>query len=479
MEKLTDFVSNHMNDDTARLILDRSKWPGIDMELAVNCIESRRKLRGKVQEWHENPGLIFPAKLSAEQCSSSSTATYKASLASHIINSSCTGGTQDKPGLKTGWKLADLTGGLGVDSWFFSKAAGEVLYCEIKKELCMAAKHNFSMLGTDNITVVNCAVTPSSCLPSDRNAEATSKSPAEILETFRPDIIYMDPARRSGSGKKVFLLEDCTPDVLTLTDELFIQARHILLKLSPMADITMAGARLGRTCREVHAVSYGGECKELLIWLDREWSGGYSITACELHGKDKGIFTFHPEEEKNAVPAIAPKHDFENPGNNLLLFEPGKALMKSGAFNLMSERLGLRKIGRSTHYYIMDASAFEHSDKFENLGRLGKFFRIINCSPLDKRSIKEAGASFPDADVTARNIPMDTEALRKKLSANVAKASGTTKSKRQGCQEEQETGTQQKNQTGCQSESIHIFGLKSDTSGNLLLVTSRTIVKHT
>ncbi len=120
-----------------------------------------------------------------------------------------------------------------------------------------------------------------------------------------------------------------------------------------------------------------------------------------------------------------------------------------------------------------------HSDKFENLGRLGKFFRIINCSPLDKRSIKEAGASFPDADVTARNIPMDTEALRKKLSANVAKASGTTKSKRQGCQEEQETGTQQKNQTGCQSESIHIFGLKSDTSGNLLLVTSRTIVKHT
>ena len=153
MEKLTDFVSNHMNDDTARLILDRAKWPGIDMELAVNCIESRRKLRGKVQEWHENPGLIFPAKLSAEQCSSSSTATYKASLASHIINSSCIDGTQDKPGTKTGWKLADLTGGLGVDSWFFSKVAGEVLYCEMKKELCMAAKHNFSMLGTDNITV--------------------------------------------------------------------------------------------------------------------------------------------------------------------------------------------------------------------------------------------------------------------------------------------------------------------------------------
>ncbi len=479
MEKLTDFVSNHMNDDTARLILDRSKWPGIDIELAVNCIESRRKLRGKVQEWHENPGLIFPAKLSAEQCSSSSTATYKASIASDIINSSCAVGAHDNHGMKTGWKLADLTGGLGVDSWFFSKVAGNVLYCEMKRELCMAARHNFSMLGTENITVTHCAVTPSSCLPADRDAEATSKSPAEILETFRPDIIYMDPARRTGSGKKVFLLEDCTPDVLTLTDELFIQARHILLKLSPMADITMTAARLGATCREIHTVSYGGECKELLIWLDREWSGGYSITACELHGNSKGTFTFRPEEEKNAVPAIAPKHDFENPGNNLLLFEPGKALMKSGAFNLMSERLGLRKFGRSTHYYIMDASSFGHSDKFENLGRLGKFFRIINCRPLDKRSIKEAGASFPDADVTARNIPMDTEALRKKLSACAPKTTASSKCQNNDSGKTQEPVTVQDRSLNCKTDGIHIFGLKSDTAGNQLLVTSRTIIRHT
>ena len=152
MERLTAFVWEHIGDDTTRLIMNKAKWPEIDMDMAVNCIESRRKLKGKVQEWCDEPGLVFPRKLSAEQCSSSATGIYKAELAARIATSSQNGNEQK------GFRLANLTGGLGVDSWFFSKKAEQVLYCEMLPELCRAAKYNFSVLGAENIIVRNVAV---------------------------------------------------------------------------------------------------------------------------------------------------------------------------------------------------------------------------------------------------------------------------------------------------------------------------------
>ena len=206
MDKLLDFISEHLSDDTTRLILDKSKWPEIDMETAVNCIESRRKLKGKVQEWYDEPRLIFPLKLSAEQCSSSSTGIYKAQLAARIAG-------------KPDWKLADLTGGLGVDSWFFAKEASKVLYNEMQTSLYNAASHNFNILGSRNILL--------------RNRIAEKGSISDLLDGFCPDIIYMDPARRGEGGKKVFLIEECSPDILTLKDEIFAVCRHILVKLSP------------------------------------------------------------------------------------------------------------------------------------------------------------------------------------------------------------------------------------------------------
>lgn len=474
MEKLAEFVAGHLNDDTARLMLDRAKWPDTDIRLAVSCIESRRKLRGKVDEWYGEPRLVFPAKLSAEQCSSSAAAAYKASFAARIAAES--GGAE--------WRIADLTGGLGVDSWFFSKVAEKVLYCEMKPELCKAAEYNFKVLGTGNITVRNCMIVPSACWETASSAdcgnaaarglpEAEGATPEAVLSGFSPDIVYLDPARRGEGGRKVFLIEECVPDVLSLRDEIFIHSRHILLKLSPMADISMAASRLGSTCREIHVVSCGGECKELLIWMDREWRGEYSVTACELHASGNGIFTFRPEEEKNAVPEIAARNAFEQPG--FLLFEPGKSLMKAGAFNLLSERYGLRKLAKSTHYYIVEDAFCRKPDetgapeKTAGLERMGKFFRVTSCRPLDKRSIKETGAAFPAADVTARNIPMDTEALRKKLSANAPKASAASKCPSQM----QKPHTAQDTRPTGRPEHIHIFGLKSDTAGNLLLITSQ------
>ena len=446
MERLLEFVQNNIQADTSRLLLDRHKWPDIDIDTAVNCIESRIKLKNKVREWYDNPQLIFPLKLSAEQCSSSLTGLYKADLAERIAGAE-------------GWKLADLTGGLGVDSWFFSKKASQILYCEMQKALCDAARHNFAALTAENIQVRNCMVAADS-EPFTEGADHETLSPESLLTDFRPDIIYLDPARRGEGGKKVFLLEDCTPDILTLKDSLFKCSRNILLKLSPMADITMVCERLGGCCREVHIVGAGGECKELLVWMDRDWNGEYEITAAELTSSEGGsddsgrgyiahTFTFRPSEEKSAVAQIAGKEEISAAA---YLFEPGKAMMKAGGYNMLCARFGLKKIGRSTHYYIachepQDADDPNHpAQQFKGISpelqNLGNTFRILECSTLDKRSIKRIAADYPKAEVTARNLPMDTDTLRKKL--------GTSS-----------------------SDTYHIFGLKSDIAGNILITTSR------
>ena len=410
MTQLTAFVQEHISDDLTRLILDRKKWPDIDMDLAVSCIQSRRKLKGKIKEWYDNPELVFPASLSAEQCSSSATGHYKAGVAEKIVGK--------------GARIADLTGGLGVDSWYFSKVAESVLYNEMQEALCNAAVHNFKALSSNNIIVSNLEI------------EADSSEFHKIIEEFRPELIYIDPARRGEGGKKVFLIEDCTPDVLTLREELFAMSRHILIKLSPMADISMVCNRLGKTCREVHVVATGGECKELLIWMDREWCGEYEIVAMELPSGypdiEPATFSFTNSEEKISPLALLGRND-----SLVFLFEPGKALMKAGCFNLIAEHFGLLKMGVSTHYYVT-----EEETKADLLKSYGKVYKIISLEPLDKRSIKAAGKEYPHAEVTARNIPMDTETLRKKL--------GVTS-----------------------GDDAHIFGLKIDNLGNVLLITCR------
>ena len=422
MKNLTDFVQEHINDDVTRLILDRAKWPDIDIDLAAACIESRRKLKGKIREWYENTELIFPVKLSAEQCSSTATGIYKSKVAARIAE------TLLKPHDAV---ISDLTGGLGVDTWFFSKTLSHVSYHEMQEPLCRASEHNFKILKSENISV--------------RNIIVTTDTITDILDTAEPDIVYMDPARRGDNGRKVFLIEDCTPDVLTLKDQIFTRCRHILLKLSPMADITMVCDRLGSTCREVHVTASGGECKELLVWMDREWNDGYTVTAVELpagYPEESGAeFVFKPAEEKISPLPLLGRNDIMEIGlkevSQMYLFEPGKALMKAGCFNLIAERFGLEKFGVSTHYYITDDQGIA-----DRLNQYGKVYGIISCQPLDKRTIKAAGKDYPHSEVTARNIPMDTDTLRKKL--------GVTS-----------------------GDDAHIFGLKSDKFGNLLLVTAR------
>lgn len=454
MDSFEKFIVENGNADTVRLVMACKEWPvpedaelaELDAKsLAVNTIEGRRRLRKKLPEWVACTGLVYPSSLCAEQCSSSDTARYKASIVQRIFNEyvgtvasmvgdpcrttgSATKGTESVPDknspttrnqsvtelaevtIPSRGKVADLTGGLGVDSWAFSEVAEEVLYNEMNPALAAAARHNFKALGVTNIFI--------------RNSEATSDSLKDIFGDFRPDVIFLDPARRDSAGKKVFLLEDCSPDVLKILTELFGISRFILLKLSPMADITMAVERLDRTyeeylekasgkgwngqwVREVHVVASGGECKELLILLDGEWNEGYSLT-CREDGK---TLTFKPEEITKAK-AGYPDSTFAR-----IIFEPGKSLTKAGVSNAICERFGLVKLARFTHLYTISEplSDSESEQRTAPLKDFGKVFYVKEILPLNKSSMKDVGKRYPHSEVSAKNIPMSSDELRTRL----------------------------------------------------------------
>ena len=386
-----DFIREHEGDDPVRLLLSRDKYPDIDLDLAVTTLEVRKKLKAKVPEWYAVPSLVYPSRLSGEQCSSSGTARYKASLTSCL-------------------SIADLTGGMGVDCWAFAQVAEEVLYNEMNDELVRSTELNFRELGVGNVRFRNCKVEKGKV--------------GEVLDGFVPDVIFLDPARRGEDGRKVFLIEECQPDVVGLLPELFEVSRFVMVKLSPMADITMACKRLEHV-KEVHVVAAGGECKELLFVMDREWEGPYSTFVVE-----NGAVMEIPGQARDEGRLSIPKE-----GN--ILFEPGRALAKAGAFDLPC-RFGLTKLGVHTHLYTGEAVP-------EGLEPFGKWFEVVEVLPLNNRTMKEVGKRWPQAEVTARNVPMTSDLLRKK--------------------------------TGCASGGdIHLFGVRVDAAegaGNYLIVTKK------
>ena len=446
-----DFILQHEGDDPVRLLLARDKYPDVDIDLAVTTLEVRRKLRTKVPEWYAVPSLVYPFRLSGEQCSSSETARYKAWLASGLRLEGVPPQTVASRPLPSkmgpsllcgrGWpqvcggtpsslNVADLTGGMGVDAWAFAQVAQEVLYNEMQVELVRATELNFRELGVENVRFRNCRVEPGKV--------------AEVLDGFRPDVIFLDPARRAEDGRKVFLIEECQPDVLGLLPELFEASRYVLLKLSPMADITMACKRLGAHVKEVHVVAAGGECKELLFLLDREWEGAPATFIVEggavmeiPDGPSTGSGTVGPLVISAGAPSFVISTGAKRSGE-IWLFEPGKALLKAGAFGLPCGRFGLTKLGQHTHLYVGEAVP-------EELRPFGKVFEILEVLPLNNRTMKEAGKRWPQAEVTARNVPMTSDLLRKKL--------------------------------GCASGGdIHLFGIRVEAAaeaGNYLIVTKK------
>lgn len=429
MDSFSAFIQEHDGADTfdVRFLTSVRQQFGADAERVIATLAVRKKLKDKVPQWFAEPSLVYPKPLAGEQCSSSATAFYKASLLQNIAPSAAKGCL----------RVADLTGGLGVDAWAFSQVATEVLYNEMDADLADAARHNFAALGRSNIRV--------SC------AEITADSLSAVLGNFAPDVIFLDPARRSASGQKVFRLADCSPDLIALKDSLLRLCPTVLVKVSPMADIAQLGRELGDCLQAVHVVAVGDECKELLLLLQRPgdpvrlavrigryavqlpaaWSGSRMLreaffqVLCDEE---------HPAGGQREARYLADEAELKAAR---WLFVPGPALTKAGAFNLPCRQFGLVKLGRSTHLYVPSGDVFP-----AGLLSWGKSYRICSVLPLDKAGIREAATRWPKADVTARNLPLDSEGLRKRLGIKTGGA-------------------------------IHLFGFRADfqdgTSGKYLL----------
>lgn len=395
MTALEQFILEHENDDIPSLLLSKSKFAEIDVESACVAIQCRRRMKEKVPAYYAVAGIRYISTLSAEQCSSQKTAQFKAKVAAEILEA---GGATDcaTSGGSGAWKIADLTGGMGVDAMAFSQVASEVLYNEMNPALAEATAHNFALLGISNVRF------------SQREARAIGTT----LDAFRPDLVFLDPARRSDSGAKVFRLEDCSPNLLELKDDLLARCPQLLVKLSPMADISAIGQALGPNVRQVYLVASDGECKEMLVHIDRTHNGPYSITVQE----EGGDFAFSPEEERQAIARKADSLDdwLQCPA----LFDPGKALLKAGCFKLLSQRFGLTKLATSTHLY---------GGPVESLpAGLGRCWLIDQVLPFSSSTLKALGREVPPMDVTARNIPLTSQQLAQRIWGNKVATNGTS-----------------------------------------------------
>lgn len=356
------FIKEHAADDLACLLLSAAKYPGMDIPFLVDQIAARRQIREKLPSWYENERLVFPSKIAAEQCSSEQTAAYKQELVGED------------------WTVCDLTGGLGIDSYFLSRKVKQLTYIERFPAYCEAAEYNFSVLEAGNITVVNGDITQF----------------VEALPVV--DAFYIDPARRGESNKRVFALQDCEPDLPGLLPELLKRSPRVIAKLSPMADIQMTLELLPGTT-SVHVLSVKNECKELLFVTERGAEGRQPSIRCINFGTN-GVqsFLFTMEEERNAGLILA-----ERVG--AYLYEPNVSVLKAGAFKQIAVRMGVKKLQVSSHLYTSDQLV---------PGFPGRRFRVDEVLPFTGKLCKGLSKTLPQANITVRNFPLSVEELRKR-----------------------------------------------------------------
>ncbi|WP_316809879.1 hypothetical protein [Pedobacter heparinus] len=331
-----DYISHHLNDDVHKIAMAKSPFPDIEARELAGQIAAKKKSAKKLPSWYHQDGIYYPPALSIEQCSSESTAAYKAKLlkGKHVI---------------------DLTGGFGVDAHYFAKAAETVCHCEINPELSAIAaynagifkQHNTQFIATDGIRYLQ---------------DSTAKF----------DTIYIDPARRSTAGK-VFMLKDCTPDITVHLDLLLAKSQKIIIKTAPLLDLS-AGLKELKNVSEIYILSVKNEVKELLWVLKSTATKTIQVTAVSLNETQKAFGFFKGAEEVTAAKLLeSTPHGY--------LYEPDAALLKSGGFNLIGLNYGLKKLNIQTQLYT--------SDQINSLfpGRIFKIHRVINPGELKKEKM--------------------------------------------------------------------------------------------
>lgn len=357
----SEFILQHRTEDVRKLAL--TKMPeGLDAAFCLQQIEGWQLARKKIPRWAETDGLLFPPRLSMEQCSSQQTALYKRGVVERLLKGQCQ-------------RMMDLTGGFGIDFSYMAPLFREAVYVEQQEQLCQIAQHNFQLLGLQHAEV--------------RNAQSQDV----LAMSDHTSLIYADPARRDDAGRKVVLLQDCQPDVVSLQDEMMAHARVVMLKLSPMLDIQQALRQL-RCVREVHVVSVDGECKELLLVMyQQEAPLRYYCVNITDHVQETVV------EEVSVRPVIS--------GQEMAyLYEPNASILKAGVQDALCNIYKVEKLHAFSHLFTSDRLIEDFP---------GRKFRILGRSDFSKQGVRNLLAGVKQANITVRNFPATVQELRKKL----------------------------------------------------------------
>jgi hypothetical protein len=355
--EIQNYIYEKTGSDISKLAFQKNPFPEIDFKIILNQIESRTKSKEKLPTWFNSKNIVFPSKISVEQTSSETTAQYKSEIVS-------------------GESLIDLSGGFGIDDYYFSKKVKHLIHCEINEELSEIVAHNFDVL--------NC-----------ENAKCISGDSTEILENLHQkfDWIYIDPSRRNDAKGKVFMLKDCLPNVPDLQDFYFKFSNNILIKTAPILDITAALTEL-ENVKKIHIVAVENEVKELLWEIEKDFQNDIIIKTINFNKDKKEVFEFEFHSQREPSFGLPKKY----------LFEPNSAIMKSGGFSEISIQFHIDKLHQHSHLYTSELELIDFP------GRQFQIEKIIDYSK------KEMTANFADqkANITTRNFPETVENIRKK-----------------------------------------------------------------
>lgn len=356
------FIAKNREADVKALAL--SKAPeGVDMRFYLQQIEGLQVAQKKLPSWAKTEGILYPPKISLEQCSSEQTARYKQQLVERLL-----------PGERT--KMVDLTGGFGIDFSFIAKLFVEADYVEQNEQLCEIAQHNLPLLGLQNARVHN-------------------KSCGVFLDEMGNFcLIYLDPSRRNVDGRKVVALSDCSPNIEALQEKLLDHAPLVLVKLSPMLDIQDTLRRIS-CVSEVHVVSVNGECKEILLVLCRKGASDLRFYCVNIAAQTQTFCAKARETEP--IIAAFPEH---------YLYEPNASILKAGVQNALCQTYDVKKLHPFSHLFI----SAHFIEDFP-----GRAFLIEDYCGFGKKELKRMLEGVSQCNLTVRNFPATVAELRKRL----------------------------------------------------------------
>ncbi|NEG77527.1 THUMP-like domain-containing protein [Bifidobacterium avesanii] len=398
LDTITDqtraFIAAHRDEDVRELALRPGRTDGVDLPFALDQIAGRARARTKLPEWAACEGIVYPPHLAMEQCSSQFTARYKARLAERLLaarGADAAGGT--------GGTLVDLTGGFGVDFSYMARAFGRAVYVERQDNLCELARHNMAALGLEHVRIVHGdAVEYLDGLPDDAAS-----------------MVFADPARRDEHGSRTYAIADCTPDVLALKDRLLAVAPVAMVKLSPMLDWRKTVADFSGAVSEVHIVSTGNECKELLVVLRRRPTDADDVwVVCVNDGQRLEYALGEENDGKSAAAEPVPGSQPAPKGTDVrtYLYEPNASIMKAGCFALLSRLFPVAQVAPNSHLYV---GVGDEGDGGPAADFPGRTFAVDAVTTMNKRELRAALAGIDRANVAVRNFPLAVAQLRKKL----------------------------------------------------------------